>query len=567
MIKALKKRLDEILVEGKLITEEQLKKAYIIQKKKGGTLGTVLVSEGMVNEKDLSLCLSKNLHTPYIDLNRYKIDAEVVKLVPEHVARHYKLLAISKLGKNLSIAMTDPLNIFAIDDIKSLTNMYVSVVIASAGELQKAIDYYYHPEESRKIENMLGNMQSDEIEIVTQTEEIDIGETIRSGSEAPIVRMVDVLLVEAILHRASDIHIEPYEKNIRVRYRIDGALQDATTLPKKVQNAILARLKIMSNLNITQRRLPQDGRFKIKLKEKEIDFRVSVLPISFGEKVVLRALDKANLSVGLEKLGFLPDAAEKLNIAIKKPYGLILVTGPTGSGKSTTLYSIINKINTLDRNIITIEDPVEYQVEGITQIQVRPEVGLTFASGLRSLLRQSPDVIMVGEIRDYETADTAVKACLTGQLILSTLHTNDAPSAMIRLIDMGVEPFLISSSVVAVVAQRLCRNICPDCKEETEIKKEVLERLQINIKGATKFYKGRGCAKCSKTGYKGRFAVLEIMLVDEPLKDLVIKRASSEEIKKYACLHGMRTLRDAAVENLIMGNTTLEEVLRVTSKD
>ncbi|MFH1776807.1 MAG: ATPase, T2SS/T4P/T4SS family [Candidatus Omnitrophota bacterium] len=566
MIKALKKRLDEILLESKLLTPQLLNKAYAIQKKRGGGIIQVLIEEGIISEQALMICLSKNLHIPVFDLNRCKLSEEIVRLIPEHIARHYKLIAVSKLGKNLTIAMADPLNIFAIDDVKSVTNLYISVVIAPISNIQKSIDLYYSSGYAKKIEDMI-TAQDEEIELVEQSEEIDIGEMLRSSSEAPVVRMVDALLVEAVLKRASDIHIEPYEKEIRIRYRIDGALQEIMTLPKKIRNAMLARLKIMSSLDITQRRLPQDGRFRIRLKDKEIDFRVSVLPISFGEKVVLRALDKSNLTVGLEKLGFLPEAAEKLNMVIMKPYGLVLVTGPTGSGKSTTLYSIITKINTADRNIITIEDPVEYQVAGITQLQVKPEISLTFASGLRSLLRQSPDIIMVGEIRDFETADIAVKACLTGQLILSTLHTNDAPSTIIRLRDMGVEPFLIASSIIAIAAQRLCRRICSDCKQEIEIKPEVLERLKIDARKNIKFYKGAGCAACNKTGYKGRFSILEIMPVDDTIKEMIISRRSSEQIKEYACKNGMQTLRDAALQNAIMGNTTLEEVLRVTAGD
>ena len=391
------------------------------------------------------------------------------------------------------------------------------------------------------------------------------------SKKAPIVKMVDLILAEALKKRASDVHIEPTEKELRIRYRIDGSLQEAFSLPKRNQNAVLTRLKIMSRLDITESRLPQDGRFKVKLDNKEIDFRVSVLPLNYGGKFVLRALDKSNLGVGLEKLGFLKETLEIFNEGLKRPYGMMLITGPTGSGKSTTLYSILNRLNTPEKNIITIEDPVEYQVEGITQIQARPEIGLTFATGLRGLLRQSPDVIMVGEIRDFETADIAIKASLTGELVLSTLHTNDAAGAITRLIDMGVEPFLIASSVILAAAQRLCRRICPYCKTKVDIPASVFERVGVSKKEleeskVDKFFKGKGCNRCNDTGYYERMGTLEILLIDDKIRDMIIKCVPSDQIKEYAVKHGMSTLRNNALKKFFNGDTTLEEVIRITTE-
>jgi type IV pilus assembly protein PilB len=473
----------------------------------------------------------------------------------------------------LTVAMSDPLNVLAIDDIKALTGYDVIPVAATLHDITTAIDRFYHHKEEHKknesFDDLIKEINDEDIEFVKTQEQVDIGDVIRSSSEAPIVKMIDALIAEALIKRASDIHIEPYEDRIRVRYRIDGALMEAASLPKKIQNAISARLKIMSNMDITQRLVPQDGRFKVKLDEKEVDFRVSVLPISFGEKVVMRALDKANLSIGLEALGFLPQAMEGFQYAVTRPYGMILVTGPTGSGKSTTLYSVLNKLNTPERNLITIEDPVEYQVAGITQVQVKPDIGLTFATGLRSILRQNPDILMVGEIRDFETGDIAIKAALTGALLLSTLHTNDAPGAVTRLIDMGIEPFLIASSVIAVAAQRLARKICPYCKEAYKIPQSVIDRLDLEIDASTvTVYRGKGCDKCGKSGYRGRFALLEVMIVNDGIREMIMKRASSDEIKRYARKElGMFTLRDTGITNFLKGTTTLEEVLRVTSKE
>jgi len=573
---SLRDRLVDILVKGKLIKPEDLERSIELQRKSGGNLGKILVQGGYISQKDLMVVVSRQLNIPPINISKYKIDSSLTELIPDRIARQYSVIPISKIGNVLTLAMSDPLNIFAIDEIKLLTKYQIEPIIATEDDIKEAINKYYgsHTEEIAKI--LEDDPQGTEIDIsdeMGEEETVDVSEIAAESQKAPIVKVVSLILNEALRTRASDIHIEPREKSLRVRYRVDGALHDALNLPKRNQNAVIARIKIMSNLDITETRLPQDGRFKISFEGKEIDFRVSVLPITCGGKIVLRVLDKSGLNVGLEKLGFLPQPLETFKTALKRPYGMILVTGPTGSGKSTTLYSIITQLNQPERNIMTLEDPVEYEIEGITQIQARPEIGLTFASGLKSSLRQSPDIVMVGEIRDFETADIAIKASLTGQIILSTLHTNDSAGAVTRLIDMGIEPFLVGSSLVMASAQRLMRKICPACKEPADIPAGVLERLGINAEAARKrginnFYHGRGCAKCNNTGYYGRIAILEALLIDDHTRDMIMKKSSSDEIKNYAIKNlGMMTLRDNAVENFMIGVTTLEEVLRVTSED
>ena len=563
-------RLVDILVKGNVIKEKDLTKALDIQKKRGGSLGKILTEKGYISEKDLLVVMSRQLNIPPIDLTKYKLDKSVMQLIPEKFIKQYCIVPISRLGGTLTVAMSDPLNIFLMDDLKTLTSYKIDPVIATENDLKEAINKYYGVQ-TQEIAKIIEEMPDiDDVEVESSDEEkIDVSEMAEESQSAPIVKVVSLTLNEALKRRAGDIYIEPCEKSLRIRYRIDGGLVDALTLPKKNQNAVIARVKIMSKLDITETRIPQDGRFKISFEGKEIDFRVSVLPTTFGGKIVLRVLDKSSLSIGLDKLGFLPGPLKTFKEAMSRPYGMILVTGPTGSGKSTTLYSIINQINSPERNIVTLEDPVEYEVAGITQIQAKPEIGLTFANGLKSVLRQSPDVVMVGEIRDFETADIAIKASLTGQLILSTLHTNDASGAITRLIDMGVEPFLVASSLALSSAQRLMRKICPGCKEPAEIPKNVFERLSIDPKkiGGT-FYKGKGCQRCSKTGYYGRIGILEALLINDKVRDMIMKRVSSDDIKAYAIKElGMKTLRDNAIENLALGNTTLEEVLRVTSED
>lgn len=531
-------------MKSKVVTEKDLKRARDIQKKRGGSLSRILVKEGMVNEKDLMSIMSTTFNIPAISLSRYKIEKEYVSVIPEKVARQYRVIAICKLSNTLVVAMADPLNLFAIDDLHILTKFNIEPVLGTETEILDAIDKCYVAE-GKALSEIIKEEGEDGLEVMnTPKEEFDLSEAVLEGETPPIIKIVNLILLEALKKRASDIHIEPGESNVRVRYRIDGNLQDALNIPKKNQNAVLARLKLMSGMGITESRIPQDGRFKIRIHKKEVDFRVSALPTSFGTKIVLRALDKSNLSIGLSALGFSEYALKKFKEAIAMPFGMILLTGPTGSGKSTTLYSVVNQLNGPDRNIMTIEDPIEYQVEGITQIQANPNIGLTFANGLRSILRQSPDIVMIGEIRDAETADIAIKASLTGQLVLSTLHTNDAATAINRLVDMGVEPFLMASSVILVAAQRLCRVICKSCKG-----------------------KPGGCKMCYSTGYHGRRAVLEVLGVDDKIREMIIERASTDDIKNYAISQGMKTLRDDAMEKYKQGITTMEEVLRVTSEE
>jgi type IV pilus assembly protein PilB len=576
MVGSFKEKLIDILINGKLITRDQLDAAVEMQKKVGGSLGRILVWEGFISQKDLMVIMSRQLNMPLIDLSKYKVDKSVIGLIPERIVKQYSIIPISKIGNMLTIAMADPLNIFAIDDIKSVTSFDIQPIIATEADIKAAINSSYVSElRERDIEAMLEDSAgADAVEIEREEEEkVNVSEVVEESKKAPIVKIVNLILNEAMKRRASDIHIEPREKSLRVRYRIDGNLQDALTLPKKNQNAVIARIKIMSKMDITETRVPQDGRFKINFEGKDIDFRVSVLPITFGGKIVMRALDKSSLAIGLDKMGFLPGPLATFKVALARPYGMILVTGPTGSGKSTTLYSIINQMNVPERNIITLEDPVEYELGGITQIQARPEIGLTFASGLKSVLRQSPDVVMVGEIRDSETADIAIKASLTGQLILSTLHTNDSAGAITRLIDMGIEPFLVASSLILSSAQRLMRRICTQCKQEIAVPRETLERAGFGAdeavkRGMKKLYAGKGCSRCNKTGYYGRFGILEALLIDDAVREMIMKRAASDDIKDYAVKKlGMKTLRDSALENCAMGVTTLEEALRITSED
>lgn len=578
MSASFKDKLIDILVNGNLLKKKDLDKALEIQKQSGGSLAKILTDNSFISQKDLMVIMSSQLNIPPIDLGKYKIDKAILQMIPEKVARHYMILPISRIGNVLMVAMSDPLNIFAIDEIKLLTNYNIEPIIATENDVKDAINNYYggHAQEMSKMLEEAG--ASSEVEIVGEggveegEEKLDVSEVAAESQKAPIVKVVSLILNEALKKRASDIHIEPCEKHLRIRYRIDGALHDVLTLPKKNQNAVIARIKIMSKLDITETRIPQDGRFKINFEGKEIDFRVSVLPIAYGGKIVLRILDKSSLSIGLEKLGFLPKPLATFRAALLRPYGMILVTGPTGSGKSTTLYSIITQVNTPEKNIVTLEDPVEYEMGGVTQVQMKSDIGLNFASALKSVLRQSPDIVMVGEIRDFETADIAIKASLTGQLILSTLHTNDAAGALTRLIDMGVEPFLVASSLVLASAQRLMRTICPSCKEEVEIPKNVFERIGLKaseiLDKNKKIYKGKGCPKCNNTGYYGRIAILEALLIDDKIRDMVMRKESSDTIKNYAIKEqGMMTLRDNAVENFTNGITTLEEVLRVTSED
>jgi len=571
MSKSLQEKLSSYLLTNQIISKDTLDKAVEKGKRRRSSLSEVLVLDHLISEKELASAMSDILKIPMVNVSKAEIDEDALDVIPLAVARKYTVLPLSKDNNRLKLAMADPLNIYALDDIKVITKCEVEPMLALKTEIEEAIERVYSQDAADMADIIQEAEDKDEgLEIVGENN-VDISTLTEESKKAPIVKMVELMLAEAIKKRSSDIHIEPTQKDLRIRYRIDGKLYEAFRLPKRNQNAVLARIKIMSRLDITESRAPQDGRFKIKLGSKEIDFRVSVLPVTYGGKVVLRALDKSNLSIGLEKLGFLKESLELFQKGLSRPYGMILLTGPTGSGKSTTLYSILNELNTPEKNIVTIEDPVEYQVNGITQMQVNPDIGLTFATGLRSILRQSPDVIMVGEIRDFETADIAIKASLTGEIVLSTLHTNDASGAITRLIDMGVEPFLIASSVILAAAQRLCRRICSHCKEKAEIPDSVFERLgldrsHLKKKGLSEFYRGKGCPKCNNTGYYGRMGTLEILLVDDKVREMVIERLPSDRIKDYLVSAGMKTLRDNVLQKFYRGDTTLEEVLRLTTE-
>ncbi|MBI4387930.1 MAG: Flp pilus assembly complex ATPase component TadA [Candidatus Omnitrophica bacterium] len=568
MTTSFENRLLNHLKKKKVITEHDIARITQQQKLTDKKIAVLLTEEGLISEKDVAFLMADETGAPCLSLNLIKIDPDVIKLVPKRIVERYQLIPISKIGCILSVGMTDPFNVFAVDDLKEVTGCAVRPIAITFKDMQSAFDTYYsetaHLEEFFDVENV----DPDSIEVASETEEAE-HDVKPMADQAPVIRMVNLILQEAIKRRASDIHFEPYQNYFRIRYRIDGILREAFTPPKQMYSSILARIKIVSDIDITEKRLPQDGRFRAKFENRDIDFRVSVLPTYYGEKAVLRVLDKTALSVGLEQLGFLPDGVKAFQEIIKRPYGMILVTGPTGSGKSTTLYAILNQLNTKDRNIMTIEDPVEYQVQGITQTQVNPEIGLTFAAGLRSLLRQSPDIILVGEIRDTETADIAVKAALTGHLLFSTLHTNNASSTVSRLMDMGIEPFLIASSLIAMTAQRLLRKICSTCREPYKIPEEALHRLQIepsHIKNVVPHH-GRGCAACNQTGYKGRIATMEILVMDAELQQMVIDQRHSGEIETAARKKGMRTLFENAFETFRAGHTTLEEVLRVVSEE
>ncbi len=563
-------RLGALLVAANLISDQQLEQALAKQKSEGGRLGSNLVDMGFIQEDRLITFLSQQYGIPSVDVSNFEIDPDVTRLIPSEVAQKYMIIPINRTGSTLTIAMVDPSNVFAIDDVKFMTGYNVEPVVASEGSIKEGIDKYY--DSADMLQTVMQDIQEEiNIDIIEDDfeEEVNLGDIKQAVEDAPVVKLVNLILAEAIKKEASDIHIEPYEKEFRVRYRIDGVLYEVMAPPKRLKDALTSRLKIMAELDIAERRLPQDGRIKLKMKGKEVDLRVSTLPTLFGEKVVMRILDRSNLMLDMTKLGFEPEALKKLKDAIFSPYGMVLVTGPTGSGKSTTLYSGLGQINNPDINIMTAEDPVEYNIFGINQVQMKEEIGLNFAAALRSFLRQDPDVVMVGEIRDYETAEIAVKAALTGHLVLSTLHTNDAPSTVNRLLNMGIEPFLVASSVILIMAQRLARRICPDCKQQMEIPEKALIDIGLTPKEASEItcYHGTGCPNCSDTGYKGRLGLYEVMPIDETIRQMVLEGASSAEIKQAAIKNGMQSLRMAALNKLKSGETTLDEVLRVTFGD
>lgn len=564
-----KQDMSELLIEEKLITERQLQKAIDQQKKTGDKLEKILVQLNYVTEKDITEVMGKQMGVAFVDLDVQEIDPELIKTIPEHLARRYKVVPVGQIGSKLSVAMADPLNVLAIDDIRLITGFDIQPMIATEASITRIIDRNFGVTELAEVEETVKTLEASDagsaLEAVQEEEEISVDKLKELVDEAPIVRVVNLIISQAINDKASDIHVEPEAKQVRVRYRIDGVLHDVMSPPKHIQAPMISRIKIMSSMDIAERRVPQDGKIHLKHNNKEFDLRVSTIPTVHGEKAVLRILDKSSVMLGLDKLGFYPDIKEKLEGMILKPYGMILVTGPTGSGKSTTLYSCLNKINTGVQNIITIEDPVEYQLPGVNQVQVNEKAGLSFANALRSFLRQDPDIIMVGEIRDTETARIAIEAALTGHLVLSTLHTNDAPSAINRLVDMGIEPFLIASALIGVQAQRLARLICPNCKEPYTPPQEAVRKFGLGMYAGEEinFYKGRGCDACKNTGYKGRSGIYELMMMTDRIRGLTLQKASSTEIRKAALEEGMRTLQDDGIRKVLDGVTSIEETLRV----
>ncbi len=558
------------LVEGKVITPEQLRRAAEMARTAGnGSLGSNLVKTGALSEEQLTAFLSEHYGATAVDLDKIEIDPQVVKLIPADVARKFLVFPVRRHGRRLFVAMCDPANITAVDDIQFITDLEVEVLVAPESAVRKAIDRFYEPAETMADISRDIFDTAEDLEIVDETEdELDLA-LASQADQKPVVKFVNSVMADAVRKGASDIHVEPHEKQFRVRYRIDGVLYDMMSPPLKLKAAITSRLKIMAEMDIAERRVPQDGRIKIRIAGRTIDLRVSTLPTIFGEKVVMRILDRSNLTLDLTKAGFDESALKNLLRAVEAPYGMVLVTGPTGSGKTTTLYSALSRINVPGVNIMTVEDPVEYNIEGINQVHVNEDIKLTFAAALRAFLRQDPNIIMVGEIRDQETASIAVKAALTGHLVLSTLHTNDAPSALTRLVDMGVEPFLVATSVNLIMAQRLVRKVCGRCREATTLHPEVLEELGLSpqeVEGIT-FFRGKGCPECSGTGYRGRVGVFEVMPLSSTLRDVILARASATEIKRKAIEEGMLSLRMDGLQKLKKGMTTAEEVLKETAKD
>jgi len=597
-------KLGEILVRENLISPQHLREALEYQREHGGRLGFNLVKLGLVSDDMITAVLSRQYGIPSVNLELFQIDASVLRLIPQEVAQKYSVLPLSRVGATLTLAMVDPTNVFAMDDIKFMTGLNVEPVVVAEASIQQAISKYYSS--SREIDlatvsvddsvlesvsvldgnghagitnadlvsldsiDFTPNEGAEDVEVVEDNEEIDLSTLSRMSADAPVVRLVNVLLVDALRRGASDIHVEPYEKELRIRFRIDGVLYDVMHPPLKMRDALISRVKIMSKLDISEKRLPQDGRIKIKVKvdarSRELDFRVSTLPTLFGEKVVLRLLDKENLMLDMTKLGFEPESLVKFKRNISKPYGMVLVTGPTGSGKTNTLYSALQALNTVDTNIMTAEDPVEFNLVGINQVQMKEQIGLNFAAALRAFLRQDPNIILVGEIRDFETAEIAIKAALTGHMVLSTLHTNDAPSTISRLMNMGIEPFLVATSVNLIQAQRLIRRICKDCKRENSMPPEALAEIGFLAEEAQtlKVFKGQGCSTCNNTGYKGRVGLYEVMEITDEIRELILIGASALELRKKAIDDGMITLRESGLHKIRAGITTVEEVVRET---
>jgi len=566
-------RIGEILVRESIISADQLKLAQVDQKSSGKRLAYSLAKLGILGEKELTDFLAKQYGVPSISLSEFEIDQQVIQLVPKEVAVKHTVLPVQRAGSTLIVAMSDPSNIYAIDDLKFLTGLNIEPVVTTDAAIEEAISRYYEqPEKFKSYDDVIGDFDFEDIDFGDDGgDEFNVLDSQAEAEQAPVVKLCNLVLLNAISKGASDIHIEPYEKSYRVRYRIDGVLHQEMTPPLKLKNAITSRMKIMAQLDIAERRLPQDGRIKLRIgKNREMDFRVSTLPTLFGEKIVMRLLDKDNLQLDMTKLGFEAKPLNDFQTSIHRPYGMCLVTGPTGSGKTTTLYSALSELNKEDVNISTAEDPVEYNLKGINQVQMHEEIGLNFAAALRSFLRQDPDIIMVGEIRDFETAEIAVKAALTGHLVLSTLHTNDAPSTINRLLNMGVEPFLVTASVNMILAQRLARKNCKECSapDEQTTKQALIDggMTPAEAKDCAP-RRGKGCKVCGESGYKGRVALYEIMVVTDPLKDLILQGASTAELKNEAIRLGMSTLRRSGLNKVLDGTTTLDEVLRVTASD
>ena len=586
-------KLGEILVRENLISPQHLRQALDYQREHGGRLGFNLVKLGLVSDDTITAILSRQYGIPSVNLELFDIDDSVLRLIPQEVAQKYSVLPLSRVGATLTLAMVDPTNVFAMDDIKFMTGLNVEPVVVAEASVQQAISKYYSTTREIELASVTtevapnGNGFSDadlvsldtldfdhsvaeEVEVFEDNEEIDLSSLTRMSEDAPVVRLVNVLLVDALRRGASDIHVEPYEKELRIRFRIDGVLYDVMHPPLKMRDALISRIKIRSKLDISEKRLPQDGRIKIRVKvesrSRELDFRVSTLPTLFGEKVVLRLLDKEKLMLDMTNLGFEPESLVKFQRNISKPYGMVLVTGPTGSGKTNTLYSALQSLNKIDTNIMTAEDPVEFNLPGINQVQMKEQIGLNFAAALRSFLRQDPNIILVGEIRDFETAEIAIKAALTGHLVLSTLHTNDAPSTISRLMNMGIEPFLVATSVNLIQAQRLIRRICKDCKKEHPTPVEALVEIGFSPEEAktVRTYKGNGCPTCNDTGYKGRIGLYEVMEITDEIRELILIGASALELRKKSIEDGMITLRESGLKKIKNGVTTVEEVVRET---
>src|SRR5213080_3170681 len=566
-------RLGDLLVKEKVITQEQLTQATKVQKETNCRLGSALVKLGFLTDEDVTNFLSRQYGVPAINLSYFEIDPTVVKLIPFETAKRYQILPLSRVGASLTIAMVDPTNVFAMDDIKFMTGFNIEPVVASESSILEGIEKAYGTTQQADLEEVMQSMTDmgdADVELQSEESEMDLADLEKAADEAPIVKLVNLVLTDAVKRGASDIHMEPYEKEFRVRFRIDGVLQSIMTPPLKLKDAITSRVKIMSKLDISEKRLPQDGRIMLKMnigrRKKQLDFRVSTLPTLWGEKIVLRLLDKENLRLDMTKLGFESESLVKFEKAILKPYGMVLVTGPTGSGKTNTLYSSIARLNTPDTNIMTAEDPVEFQLAGVNQVQMKEQIGLNFAAALRAFLRQDPNIILVGEIRDFETAEIAIKDALTGHLVLSTLHTNGAPETITRLMNMGIEPFLVATSVNLIQAQRLIRRICKDCKREHPTPQEALMEVGFTAQDAKalKTYKGKGCPSCNDTGYKGRIGLYEVMEINDEVRELILIGASALELRKKSIEDGMITLRESGLQKIRNGVTTIEEVLRET---